>query len=121
MLTPVRWTKNIGKERSWDVVGHWPHKGGDVFRMASQHGPSPKTPDMANVVDHTNLNKACPQDPFPLPHIDKLVDETTRCKLLSFMDVFKVYHQIFMAEEGDEKTTFMTSNGVYCYRMWPSG
>jgi hypothetical protein len=25
-------------------------------------------------VDFTNLNKACPKDPFPLPRIDQLVD-----------------------------------------------
>ena len=28
-------------------------------------------------VDFTNLNKACPQDPFPLPRIDQIVDFTT--------------------------------------------
>jgi hypothetical protein len=25
-------------------------------------------------VDFTNLNKACPKDPYPLPHIDRLID-----------------------------------------------
>ena len=27
-------------------------------------------------VDFTNLNKACPQDTFPLPRIDQIVDST---------------------------------------------
>ena len=27
-------------------------------------------------VDFTNLNKACPKDPFPMPRIDRLVDLT---------------------------------------------
>ena len=27
-------------------------------------------------VDFTNLNQACPKDPFPLPKIDQLVDAT---------------------------------------------
>ena len=27
-------------------------------------------------VDFTDLNKACPKDPFPLPQIDRLVDAT---------------------------------------------
>ena len=27
-------------------------------------------------VDFTNLNKACPKDPFPMPRIDQLVDTT---------------------------------------------
>ena len=37
-------------------------------------------------VDFTDLNKACPKDSSPLPHIDQLVDFTAGHKLLSFMD-----------------------------------
>ena len=36
----------------------------------------------------TNLNKACPQDPFPLPRIDQTVDSTAECDLLCFLDAF---------------------------------
>ena len=43
-------------------------------------------------VDFTNLNKACPQDPFPLPRIDKIVDSTAECDLLCFLDAFSGYH-----------------------------
>jgi hypothetical protein len=43
-------------------------------------------------VDYTSLNKACLKDPFPLPQIDQVVDLTTRCKLLSFLDAYSVYH-----------------------------
>jgi len=39
-------------------------------------------------VDFTDLNKACPKDTFPLPHIDRLVESTSGNKLLSFMDAF---------------------------------
>ena len=27
-------------------------------------------------INYTNLNKACPKDPFPLPQIDQLIDST---------------------------------------------
>nr|AAT85175.1 putative polyprotein [Oryza sativa Japonica Group] len=27
-------------------------------------------------IDYTDLNKACPKDPYPLPHIDQIVDST---------------------------------------------
>lgn len=37
-------------------------------------------------VDFTDLNKACPKDCFPLPHIDRLVETTAGNKLLSSMD-----------------------------------
>ena len=45
-------------------------------------------------VDFTNLNKACPQDPFPLPRIDQIVESTAECDLLCFLDAFSGYHQI---------------------------
>ena len=37
-------------------------------------------------VDFTDLNKACPKDPFPLPHIDAMVDATAGHEMLTFMD-----------------------------------
>ena len=67
-------------------------------------------------VDFTDLNKACPKDSFPLPRIDQLVDSTTGHKLLTFIDAFSVYNQIKMAEEDQEKTAFITSQGLYCYK-----
>ena len=72
-------------------------------------------------VDFTDLNKACPKDSFPLPRIDQLVDSTDRHKLLSFMDSFSGYNQILMDEENQEKTSFVTSQGLYCYKIMPFG
>jgi len=34
-------------------------------------------------VDYTDLNRACPKDAYPLPNIDKLVDNSFGYKLLS--------------------------------------
>ena len=45
-------------------------------------------------VDFTDLNKACPKDPFPIPRIDQLVDATTGHPQISFLDAFQGYHQI---------------------------
>ena len=70
-------------------------------------------------VDFTDLNKACPKDSFPLPRIDQLVDSTTGYRLLTFMDAFSGYNQIKMAEEDQEKTTFITSQGLNCYKVMP--
>ena len=72
-------------------------------------------------VDFTDLNKACPKDSFPLPRIDQLVDSTTGHKLLTFMDALSGYNQIMMAEEDQEKTSFITSQGLYCYKVMPFG
>ena len=69
----------------------------------------------------TNLNKACPKDGFSLPRIDQLMDSTAEHKLLTFMDAFSRYNQIKMAEEDQEKTAFITSQGLYCYKVMPFG
>ena len=72
-------------------------------------------------VDFTNLNKACPQDPFPLPRIDQIVDSIAECDLLCFLDTFSGYHQIKMVVEDVEKTAFLTLCGVDCYTCMPFG
>ena len=71
--------------------------------------------------DFKDLNKACPKDSFPLPIIDQLVDSTAGHKLLSFMDAFSGYNQILMDEDDQEKTSFVTSQGLYCYKVMPFG
>jgi len=72
-------------------------------------------------VDFTNLNKAYPKDSYPLPHIDQLVDSTAGHQLLSFMDVFSRYNQIKMDEANQKKTSFVTSQGLFCYKVMPFG
>ena len=66
-------------------------------------------------VDCTDLNKHCPKDPFGLPRIDEVVDSTTVCELLSFLDCYSSYHQISLKEEDQIKTSFITPFGAYCY------
>uniref|UniRef100_A0A2N9GCP7 Reverse transcriptase domain-containing protein n=1 Tax=Fagus sylvatica TaxID=28930 RepID=A0A2N9GCP7_FAGSY len=72
-------------------------------------------------IDFTDLNKACPKDPFPLPRIDQLVDSAARHARLSFLDAFQGYHQIPMNPADQEKTAFITPRGTYCYRVMPFG
>ena len=68
-------------------------------------------------MDFTNLNKACPKDPFPMPRIDQLVDATAGHPQMSFLDAFQGYHQIPLALEDQEKTAFMTPTGNYHYKV----
>nr|ABA95741.2 retrotransposon protein, putative, unclassified [Oryza sativa Japonica Group] len=72
-------------------------------------------------IDYTDLNKACPKDPYPLPRIDQIVDSTAGCDLLCFLDAYSSYHQIRMAREDEEKTAFITPIGTYCYTTMPFG
>jgi hypothetical protein len=47
-------------------------------------------------IDFTDLNKACPKDEFPLPRIDSLVDATASSELMSLLDCYSGYHQIWI-------------------------
>ena len=72
-------------------------------------------------IDFTDINRACPKDSFPLPRIDLIVDVTTDHELLIFMDAFSGYNQISMDPDDQEKTSFLTGQGTYCYRVMPFG
>ena len=72
-------------------------------------------------INFTNTNRACPKDSFPLPRIDLIVYATTGHELLSFMDTFSGYNQISMDPSDQEKTSFVTSQGTYCYQVMPFG
>ena len=72
-------------------------------------------------VDFMNLNRACPKDSYLFPRIDTLVDSIARHQLLSFMDAFSGYNQIKMEEVNQEKTSFVTSQGLFCYKLMPFG
>ena len=68
-------------------------------------------------VDFTDLNKACFKDSYPLPRIDQLVNSIVGHQLLSFIDAFSGYNQIKMDEADQEKTFFITSQGLFCYKV----
>ena len=72
-------------------------------------------------IDFTDIKKACPKDSFPLPRIDLIVDATAGHELFIFMDAFSGYNQISMDPNDQEKTSFVTAQGTYCYRVIPFG
>jgi hypothetical protein len=72
-------------------------------------------------IDYTNLNKACPKDPYPLPRIDRIVDSTSGCDMLSFIDAYSGFHQIKMAGDDRKHIAFVTVDGLYCYIVMPYG
>jgi hypothetical protein len=81
-----------------------------------------KNTDVQRVcVDYTSLNKHCRKDPFPLPRIDQIIDSTAGYARLSFLDAYFGYNQIKLKKEDEEKTTFITTYGVFCYQVMPFG
>ncbi|XP_073064069.1 uncharacterized protein [Primulina eburnea] len=72
-------------------------------------------------VDFRDLNKACPKDCYPLPRIDQLVDSTSGCELLSFLDAYQGYHQIPLALEDQDKASFFTTGAPFAMLLFLLG
>jgi hypothetical protein len=72
-------------------------------------------------IDYTSLNKACLKDPFPLPRMDQIVDSTSGCDLLCFLDAYSGFYQIPMSREDEKNTAFITVDGLFCYVSMPYG
>jgi hypothetical protein len=72
-------------------------------------------------MDYTSLNKACPKDPFPLLPIDQIMDSTSSCALLCFLDGYSGFHQLPMSRKDEEHTTFIIVDGLFCYVSMPYG
>jgi hypothetical protein len=69
----------------------------------------------------TDLNKCCPKDDFPLTRIDQIVNSAVGCDIMALLDYFSGYHQIWLRKEDEEKTSFITPFGTYCYMRMPEG
>jgi hypothetical protein len=72
-------------------------------------------------VDFTDLNKACKKDDFPWERVDKIVDDAANSQILSLLDMFSRYHQIRVRREDEEKTSFITPFGTFCFIRMPEG
>ncbi|GJR98792.1 reverse transcriptase domain-containing protein [Tanacetum coccineum] len=67
------------------------------------------------------LTTPCPKELYPLPEIDWKVESLCGYSFKCFLDAYKGYHQIKMAKEDEEKTAFITSQGIFCYSKMPFG
>nr|GEV22327.1 hypothetical protein [Tanacetum cinerariifolium] len=94
----VHLVKEVGKAKvSNTQLGDW--KKGD---RGEQSWPLGKVP----------LEITIGEGPFKIESLAKF-------RLKCFLDAHKGYHQIPMAKEDKEKTTFFTREGVFCYKRLP--
>ena len=54
-----------------------------------------------------------------MPKTDQLVDTTVGHQIMSFLDAFLGYHQMALALEDHDKTSFITPEGNYHYTLMP--
>ena len=76
---------------------------------------------MAGMYQFFLFKSGDPKDCYPLPRIDQLVNATYGHQLLSFMDASSGYNQIQMDPNDEEKTAFITNQGLYCYKVTSFG
>ncbi|GJU39278.1 hypothetical protein Tco_1192235 [Tanacetum coccineum] len=55
------------------------------------------------------------------PEIDWKLESLYGYPFKCFLDAYKGYNQIKMAKEDEEKTAFITSQGIFCYSKIPFG
>ena len=74
-------------------------------------------------VDFKDVNVATPNDIYVMPITDMLVDSTANNELLSFMDSFSGYNQIFIVVNDISKTAFKCpgSLGTFEWLVMPFG
>ena len=56
-----------------------------------------------------------------MPKTDQLVDTPVGHQIMSFLDAFWGYHQMALALEDQDKTSFITPEGNYHYTLMPFG
>nr|GEY47012.1 hypothetical protein [Tanacetum cinerariifolium] len=84
--------------------------------------PSDMTGVPRSVAEHRlNIREGYSLDCYPLPEIDWKVESLCGCPFKCFLDAYKGYNQIQLAELDEEKTTFHTGQGVCCYTKMPFG
>jgi hypothetical protein len=49
------------------------------------------------------------------------VDSTAGSVLLCFLDCYSGYHKIALHLDNEDKTTFITPHGIYCYKVMTFG
>ena len=72
-------------------------------------------------VDYRALNTVTKPDTFSLPRIDDLLDQLGESKFFTTLDLASGYWQIRMHPASQEKTAFITPQGLFEFRVMPFG
>ena len=98
-----------------------------IIEPSNSHWAAPivlvakKDGSQCNSVDYRKLNAITIGDPYPLPHIEELINGMGASKFITTLDLTKGYHQILVALEDNKKIAFITPYGKYQSTPMPFG
>jgi hypothetical protein len=72
-------------------------------------------------VDFRKLNVATKKNPYLLPFTNEVINIIIGHEVYTFMDEFSRYHQISIALEDQNKTTFVTNWRAFVWVVMPFG
>lgn len=72
-------------------------------------------------VDYRKLNAVTIKDSYPLPRIDDSIDALRGSKWFSTLDLASGFWQVQVDPRDVEKTAFVTSSGLYQFKVLPFG
>lgn len=73
------------------------------------------------VVDFRRLNEVTETQSFPMPDLEEEISKMGGAKYFSTLDLYSAFHQIPMAEEDKDLTSFQTSNRKFRFKRMPFG
>ena len=78
-----------------------------------------KTGELRFCVNYQELNKKTTEDVYPLPRMDDMLDALSGAKVFSILDATSGYWQIPLQEEDQQKTGFITREGLFQFKVLP--
>ena len=72
-------------------------------------------------IDYRKLNACTVKDSYPLPRIDDSLDQLSGSQWFTTLDLQSGYWQVKMSAKDQEKTAFITSQGLYEFTVLPFG
>lgn len=67
------------------------------------------------------MNSVTKPDSFPLPGMEDCIDQVEAAKFVSKLDLLKGFWQVPLSARAREIAAFITSSGLYSYRVMPFG
>ena len=71
--------------------------------------------------DFRKVNDKTKSDSFPIPRIADCIDQIGNAKFVSTFDMLKGYWQVPLTQRAREISAFVTSSGLYQYKVMPFG